>query len=347
MRAAFAALARPLAGADGSAQLLPAGEFAAEDGRPGNLPGLATTWRLGAERARDIAAAFAARGAELPVDYEHQTLRAEANGQPAPAAGWIESLEWREGEGLFAAVRWTAAAAAAIAAGEYRFISPVFAYDPDTGEALELRHAGLTNTPAIAGMAEVALAAARLAAPSTGETRMTDAATQPGAEAPPATMALTAARLALLGLPAKAGDAEAGEALAALAARAATSDPAGHVPLAAFEAVKAELAALRKAFAEREVAEAVAAALDSGRLLPAQREWAEELGRADIGQLRGYIEKTPAIAALSGMQTGGQAPPGAAGALDEVDLAVCKAGGIDPKCYLEARDGASPSQVVA
>jgi phage I-like protein len=49
-----------------------------------------------------------------------------------------------------------------IAGKEYRYLSPVFSYDKQTGEVLELHHVGLTNFPALDGMSALpALAAAR------------------------------------------------------------------------------------------------------------------------------------------------------------------------------------------
>jgi len=44
----------------------------------------------------------AAAAVDYVIDYHHQTLLAEKNGQPAPAAGWFDALEWREGDGLYA-----------------------------------------------------------------------------------------------------------------------------------------------------------------------------------------------------------------------------------------------------
>jgi phage I-like protein len=90
------------------------------------------------------------------VDYEHQTLLAAQNGHPAPAAGWFSKLEWRE-SGLFAIdVEWTERATQMIEGGEYKYISPVFAYDKKTGKVLRLLHAALTNNPALDGMDAVA-----------------------------------------------------------------------------------------------------------------------------------------------------------------------------------------------
>ena len=46
----------------------------------------------------------------------------------------------------------TDAARAFIQADEYRYISPVFSFDPETGAVLELKSAALTNYPALDGM---------------------------------------------------------------------------------------------------------------------------------------------------------------------------------------------------
>lgn len=138
--------------ASGRIQLFPAGTFAARDGRPGNLRGVnATSWRLTAQDAEAVIAHWQRTATPLVVDYEHQTQLAAQNGQPAPAAGWITSLEWEEGRGLFAGVDWTDKARAHIRAGEYRYISPVFAFDRQSDAVLRLICAALTNHPALGG----------------------------------------------------------------------------------------------------------------------------------------------------------------------------------------------------
>ncbi|MFR8056123.1 MAG: phage protease, partial [Bilophila wadsworthia] len=142
--------------APGRIQLFPLGSFAARDGRPGTLKGVkAAEWMLTPDIAAAVIARWQARETPLVVDYEHQTMLAEQNGKPAPAAGWIESLEAGP-DGLYATVKWTDAARAFIRADEYRYISPVFSFDPETGAVLELKSAALTNYPALDGMAAVA-----------------------------------------------------------------------------------------------------------------------------------------------------------------------------------------------
>lgn len=101
--------------------LLPAGVVQARDGRE--------LWQLSDPAA--VVAATRARGMDLVVDYEHQTDRAEKNGQPAPAAGWLRDLEARP-DGIWGRIEWTARAREMIARRDYRFLSPVFAFERES-----------------------------------------------------------------------------------------------------------------------------------------------------------------------------------------------------------------------
>lgn len=105
-----------------------------------------------------------ARANEFVIDYEHQSLNANRNGAPAPAAGWFKRMEWRDGDGLYVIdARWTDIAAKMIATREYRYISPVFTFDK-SGNVSSILSAALTNTPALDGLTD--LAAARYAGSS-------------------------------------------------------------------------------------------------------------------------------------------------------------------------------------
>ena len=87
-------------------RVIPDGDFDAVDGRPGNIKGVkAKKWHMDAAIAEKVIAQFTQRGIDLPVDYEHQTIKAADNGRPAPAAGWITGLEYQSGVGLVALVR--------------------------------------------------------------------------------------------------------------------------------------------------------------------------------------------------------------------------------------------------
>jgi phage I-like protein len=131
------------------AHLLLPGPFRTEDGRPGDAP----AWQLNESIACAVILRACKKQGDILIDYEHQSLRAEQNGQPAPAAGWFKALEWREGKGLYATgINWTGRAKHLIAAREYRYISAAFAYAPKSGEIVEIVSVALTNTPALDGL---------------------------------------------------------------------------------------------------------------------------------------------------------------------------------------------------
>ena len=147
------------AGADGlhRVQFFPAGEFRSGDVRPQEVP----AWRIDAASAALVIERFNARKKPLVIDYEHQTLHKEKNGQPAPAAGWFKGLEWREGQGLFMVqIEWTERAREMIAGSEYRYLSPVFGFDSQTGAVTYIHSVALTNDPALIGLADLAAATA-------------------------------------------------------------------------------------------------------------------------------------------------------------------------------------------
>jgi phage I-like protein len=101
---------------------------------------------------------FKAHAADLVIDYEHQTLGGEysrADGL-APAAGWVKEIRAEPGKGLFGRVDWTNKAKTAIAAREYRYLSPVAIKSKKAGNrVLRLHSAGLVNKPAIEGMCPI------------------------------------------------------------------------------------------------------------------------------------------------------------------------------------------------
>ena len=141
-------------------RIIPAGYFRTKDGRPS---GQITDWHLDAAIAATLIAALALSASSYVIDYEHQTLQKEKNGQPAPAAGWFRGLEWREGEGLFMkGIEWTDRARQMIGAGEYRYLSPVFKFNPATGDVTSLHSVALTNDPALLGLTDLAAATAVL-----------------------------------------------------------------------------------------------------------------------------------------------------------------------------------------
>ncbi|OCG62236.1 phage protease [Gilliamella sp. Fer4-1] len=136
---------------DGWYQLLPAGEFKARDGRPFDVK--SGHWFLD----ENIATAFIQRtideskGKPILIDYDHQTLYKNENGQKAPAAGRIvnpsRDIKWMP-DGIYIKPRWTAIAESEIADEQFSELSAVFPYD-EKGHPLYLRMAAITNDPAL------------------------------------------------------------------------------------------------------------------------------------------------------------------------------------------------------
>ncbi|WP_455476503.1 phage protease [Bartonella sp. B17] len=94
-----------------------------------------------------ILEAFASNKGPLAIDYEHGQHYRARNGLEAPASGWIEKLEERDGA-IWGQVKWTSAATHKIITQEYRYLSPEFRHSKN-GEILGLAGAGLVNRPAL------------------------------------------------------------------------------------------------------------------------------------------------------------------------------------------------------
>jgi phage I-like protein len=307
---------------DGWHQLLPAGAFAARDGRPLDVEG--GHWHLDEQTAGVLIAKARNLGQDILIDYDHQTLKTEQNGQPAPAAGWFNADEilWREDEGLFIKPRWTSKAAAHLSAGEYRFLSAVFPYDAN-GRPLELRMAALVNDPGVVGMQALAALAAQF-------NSTTDSTTHSSKEAPPMNELLKKL-LAKLGIEVPADGQLTGEqetaALSALdaaltksekvpeleqsvaALKAATPaqgqvDLDMYVPKETYTALVEQLAVLSAKVDTTDAESVLKEAREQGKVVAAEegylREYAAQKG---VAALKAMLAPRPALAALSAQQT--------------------------------------------
>jgi phage I-like protein len=341
--AAIASCAVDLSGAGGAprdVRLLPAGEFRSWDGRPTDV----AAWVMTDEDGLRLVAEAAARASDRVIDFEHATLRAKSGGDRAPAAGWFRRLEWRPGDGLWAVgVRWTAQAARHIADQEYRYVSPVFSYDKESGRVERLLHAALTNDPGLDGLTDLAALVAELFA-------------SPTIAQESAMPAILKKLLAALGLQETATEAEALSAVEALktnvamlSAQVAAPDPAKYAPLAALSAlqtenaqVKGQLAALTGEIAAAKVAKQVAEALAAGKLTPAMEGWAKTLGAANPTALSAFLDAAPVVVDLGAKQSDGKQPAGTGGqALSATELAVCRSMGLAPEDYTKTRQAAA------
>lgn len=336
-------------------QVTPSGFFRPADGRKIDVPG----WFIDSKIAQGVIDRFNALVQPLVLDYEHQTLNKEKNGQKAPAAGWFQSLEWEEGVGLFAIAELTEIALEHRKGKEYRFFSPVFEYDATTGDVIALHMGAITNNPAIHGLQEMTLLAAAtfgfhqpedypvdellkalIAALGMAETTTKDQAIA-ALTARLATDPLADLRKAL-SLDEKADSKTIVTACTALRNKAETADPAKYVPVTAMQELQGQIAVLTGRLQERddkEVSNLIDEALDDGRLTKAMESWARDLGKTNVAALTSFLATAQPIAALTGTQTRGNPPvTDNKTGLTETELAVCSAMGLKPEDYKATKE---------
>ncbi|MGV6839991.1 MAG: phage protease [Planktomarina sp.] len=295
-------------------QLLPAGpSIKGRDGR---------RWVMSDPQA--IVDAFNRTGIKLPIDFEHATqVRAEC-GQRVDAEGWIEELALRGGE-VWGKVEWFDAAKSAVAAQAYRYISPVFTFDPQTREIGELRSAGLTNTP------NLKLAALNKPAangePEMDKTILDALGLEEGADADAVVTAINSLK----------------EDKAIALNRAQTPDPEKFVPKADHVLALNKIRDFEKADADRKdaaITAAVDAAIEGGKVAPASREYHVAACRAEGGleAFNKMVEAAPQIAPPSGLD-GKEPPKCAVNKLTDEELAACHALGMTSADFLAAKNG--------
>lgn len=309
---------------DGWYQLLPVGPFKARDGRPFDVPG--GHWLLDKTIATTLINRAKALGQDILIDYDHQTLNIEKTGKEAPAAGWYngDEIEWREGLGLFIKPRWTERAAAMIAAKEYRFLSAVFPYDAQ-GRPLELRMTAITNDPGVVGMQALAALSAQPiqpgqpATPAHKETPMNELLKKLLAKlgieltGDPTDEQLQKALAELDSLQASAKKAPELEAalsaekasLAALKAQPGGQvDLAQFVPVATYNALVTQVAALTAQVDTTDAATLIKEARTQGKIVAAEEEYLTAYAaQKGVAALKALLEPRPAIAALTASQT--------------------------------------------
>lgn len=339
-------------------QVTPAGFFRPADGRDLDVPG----WYIDASRAALVIERFRQRKTPLVLDYEHQTLHKETNGQPAPAAGWFRDLHWIDDSGLWATVELTGRARQYLESDEYLYFSPVFGYDPVTGDVLELHMGALTNSPGVDGMEAIGLLAAATFGLQQPEEQSVNQLLKAMivalglAENTTEEQAVAALNARLtqdpladlrkaLALDEKADTraiVTACTALRAQAAQADNPDPARYVSVDVVKGIQEQVAALSTQLqhrAEQDVDDMVDAALEDGRLLKPLEQWARDLGRKDVAALTAYLGAAQPLPALAGSQTHGN-PPQADDktGLTKEELAVCTAMNLAPEHFKAAKE---------
>lgn len=339
--------------------LLPIGrEFYGRDGRgPYRIPDQAA-----AQRIIEATTAYQ-KGADLPIDYDHQLVFSQKNGQPAIAAGWIKELSVRP-DGIWGRVEWTEKAAAHVVAREYRYLSPMFPHDKD-GNVLRLAGAGLVNMPnlqltAIASqhgedrtMDLIKILAMLFGLPETSDQAAIVAHCQKLlsgfsvvaqrlgiAEANNPALIATAAQAAFAKVATALGQPETAtiDQLATAAAQLVTAngapDPSKWVAMAQYQAVADELKTLKGA----QIGAEVDAAIKAGKIIPAQRDTMLAWAGQDLAGFKKFVEAQPAIVTAGQDVTGQGKPPGTEGKLTDEELAICKQLGVSPEDFAKNKE---------
>ncbi|MER9623240.1 phage protease [Mesorhizobium sp. M0222] len=356
--ALVASHAASLTAADASGawvQLTPAGTFAGRDGRGPYDAGDKSDMEQIVARTRQLAGST-----DLVVDYDHQSVFAAVPGVggTAKAAGWIKELQVRAA-GIFGRVEWTEAAAAAIKAGEYRYLSPVFLHTK-AGRVIAIRMAGLTNTPNLDLVAVAASAllpnnnptgenmdkilsalglakgtnedgvVAAINAYLTSSTAIAKAAglteTAKQEDILAAVNSIVSDRTKFAQAAGLAATAKSDEIVTAVqSAIAGKVDVTKFVPIAAVTELQTRLNTLESTVGNDKAEEAVNSAMKAGKLIPALKDWGLNLFKADPTKFQEFVGSAPV---LTSPQLLTPKKDGEAAELTEAQLAVCSAMGI-------------------
>lgn len=314
-------------------------------------------------------------GGRLLFDYEHQTLRAQENGQPAYASGWgreLRIVETESGHALEARVEWTSRADTAIRAQEYAYLSPVYFWagrDKRTNAPIGavLHSVALTNNPFLTDLPAVAatdpLPETPMSAPSSllpllaGLLALSASATEDQVVERVRDLSTEGAALRTrLGLALTATQTEVEAKLVELSEQArvgavalthlpegTTPDKAvtllppalGHAGYVALSDHEAVKADLDKLKAERLVERAEAA----GKITQAQRNWLEGWALSDLTKAAAWVEVAPKTFPGAAQQRAGKvATPSASHALTDDERKTCAQLGVSEEDYLKQRE---------
>lgn len=329
-------------------QLFPMGTVQGRDGRG--------PWSLvdQAHAEAVIAATRAMVGPQdMMIDYDHQAVFAVGPGKggQAEAAGWLplDSLV-AKADGIWGRPIWTSAAAAKLADKAYRYLSPYFGSDKESGRLTRIFNVGLVNQPAIREIAAAASVDLNSESETQGNTApmktvlkalgLKEDATE--AEACASIAALTAAAgqpaehlaaaATALGLKPEATGEEV-VAAAATAAAGAKPDPSKFVPVEALTEVTDKL----KVINEERATAAVDAATAAGKLTPALRQWGIDLFNQDEARFAAFVQGQPAVLPAGQSKTAAK-PDGDKAQLTDEDRQACAALGVSEADFLKTRE---------
>lgn len=228
------------------------------------------------ESFQSIRCKFSERQLQIPIDYEHQTLK----DMQAPAAGWIGDIVLKS-DGIYGAVDWTERAAEYLKNREYRYLSPVVLTQGKERRVVALHSAALTNTPAINAMTPIAC--------SDKPSRDGDGTDQE--EAGSSEKSTLEALAVLLQLDPSATIEDIYRAVAAL--------------LEGQEALKLKADACQFEVVRMKADDVVEVALKDGKVLPFQRDWAFQSAMNDLDGFTLWLKGAPQVVPMGEVGGGG------------------------------------------
>lgn len=282
------------------------------------------TWRL--NDPEKVVSHFRASNTPLLLDYEHGSEVKAPKGEAAPASGWCVEMEVRNGA-VWGKTEWTARASNHIAAKEYRYISPVFAYDR-SGLIHFLYSAALTNAPNLTLKA------------LNRETTSSEVKTMTTAIAAALGLALTATETDII-----AAITQQRDAITKALNRAQEPPLEKFVPRADYDAALQRASNAETKLAEQnaktlaEQAEtAVNDALAARKIAPGQVDYYKGRCRseAELAEFQKFVADSPALVADT------VAPPGdgtvKTGTLSDLEKATCRRLGLTEEEFLKSRE---------
>jgi phage I-like protein len=271
----------------------------------------------------------------LRIDENHSTDLSAPKGGASPAFGWMKNLCADESGAVWADVEWTERGRDAVSKKEYRFISPVFAFNKE-GEINCILRAALTNSP-------------NLNLPALNSERLENINEEK--------KLMEKALLAALGLPETANITEALAAVQALNAAKAKAEPqsdtspvdlTAYAPRADLNAMEARAAAAEKQLAELNAAQlkkdaeaAVDEAVKNRKIAPASKaEYLALCATQDgLNRFKAIMTATPPIIG-EGTQSPEGTPPaaGSGAALNAEEAAAARAMGYTTEEFQKIKE---------
>ncbi len=285
-------------------ELIPAGEFTGRDGR---------TWIN--NNPHDVVARSS--GIKIPVDTEHATEIKGPRGDDAPAYAWVEELRVTDSGAIEGRVVWSEYATYMLRERRYRYYSPAFFFDAD-GVVTRLSSVGLTNKPNLDFPALNTENPMTVPVQITGLLGLTESATVDD----------TVAAIKQL---------QENEQVALN--RAQIPDLTKFVPVETHNLAlnRAETAEKRlQQLAEQEATALVDAAIEAGKVAPANRDMFLATCRTEEGR-RQFAEYTSGAQPLVNNDRPSQGKDNPAQTLTDTELAMCHRMGISGEEFLAAK----------